>query len=97
MLKRSLVGEVESLLHEQKPALLANFRNHFTPKSGEDAGQQKELNDYLRIELSKVQQVAGSTMQERECLRNDVTPEIWLGYFETIILPVLVRFDFPKE
>ena len=90
----ALAENVYTLLYDEKPELGEHFKAEYRPRSNAPADEIRELNDYLRIELSKITLV--STLQERRALVNEVTPEIWLGYFRKIILPTLKQFGFQR-
>lgn len=84
-----LAQSVEDLLAAHKPHLADVFRNTFRPSGNE----MVSLNKYFRCELGKA---PVSTLDERECLIDDLEPKQWLKYFEGHVLPTLVRFDLPS-
>lgn len=93
MSERSLVDKVADLLGNSSAARKSAFVRSFSaPKAGGD--EVKSLNDYFRVELSKVE---ASTIDERGCLLDGIAPSKWLQYFEAHVLPTLVRFELPKD
>lgn len=85
-----LSQEVEDLLTEQKQALGDVFRATFRNTHGDE---MVSLNKYFRIELSKA---PVPTLDERECLIDDLSQAQWLKYFRGHVLPTLVRFNLPS-
>jgi hypothetical protein len=85
-----LSQEVEDLLSEQKQVLGDVFRDTFRNTHGDE---MVSLNKYFRIELSKA---PVPTLDERECLIDDLQPKQWLRYFADHVLPTLVRFNLPS-
>lgn len=85
-----LSQEVEDLLSENKQALGDVFRATFRNSHGDE---MVSLNKYFRIELSKA---PVPTLDERECLIDDLSPAQWLKYFQGHVLPTLVRFNLPS-
>lgn len=85
-----LAQEVEDLLSEQKQVLGDVFRDTFRNSHGDE---MVSLNKYFRVELSKA---PVSTLDERECLIDDLQPKQWLKYFQVHVLPTLVRFNLPS-
>lgn len=93
MSEPSLIDKVADLLGNSNAARKDAFKRSFkAPKAGGD--EVKSLNDYFRVELSKVE---ASTIDERGCLIDDIPPAKWLQYFEVHVLPTLVRFELPKD
>lgn len=90
----SLVKKVSDLLQSRNPKLAANFNNTFRTNSDVEEGELRDLNRYFREQLSNIRI---STLDECECLRNDIAPVYWIKYFETHVLPTLVRFNLPTE
>lgn len=90
----SLVDRVHDSLARSKKELGAVFRSTFVAKVKDDVEAQRELNIYLRQQLSRA---PVSTLDERGCLLDTIGPEMWFKYFESHVLPTLVRFDLPKE
>lgn len=86
----SLIDRVRKLLSDEKKELGGNFDRTFDPGRGNDV---VELNKYFRIELGRA---PISTLEERECLIDDLDEGVWLRYFEHHILPTLVRFNLPR-
>lgn len=89
----SLVTKVADLLSNQNAKLAANFNATFHVNAETEEDELRALNKYFRHELSKIRI---STLDECECLRNDIAPVYWLKYFETHVLPTLVRFNLPE-
>jgi hypothetical protein len=85
-----LAQEVEDLLSEQKLHLGDAFRANYRNTHGDE---MVSLNKYFRIELSKA---PVPTLDERECLIDDLEPKQWLKYFQGHVLPTLVRFNLPS-
>lgn len=93
MSESTLVDKVADLLGNRNAARKDAFKRSFkAPSAGGD--EVKSLNDYFRVELSKVE---ASTIDERGCLIDNTPPAKWLHYFEVHVLPTLVRFDLPKD
>lgn len=93
MSDNSLIDTVADLLGNSNAARKDAFKRSFkAPKAGGD--EVKSLNDYFRVELSKVE---ASTIDERGCLIDGIPPAKWLQYFKDHVLPTLVRFDLPKD
>lgn len=84
-----LCQAVGDLLADQKPELADNFYAGFHPGSGD---VQPALNRYFRLQLANA---PVPTLDERECLIDDLSPEQWLKYFKGHVLPTLVRFNLP--
>lgn len=70
------------------------FRKTYNGWRESDADQVVSLNKYFRGELAKA---PVSTMDERSCLRDDLSPTAWLKYFGSHVAPTLSRFDLPSE
>lgn len=85
----NLVQAVEDLLADHKPHLADAFRSNFRFSGDPMIG----LNKFFRCELGKA---PVSTLDERECLIDDLEPRQWLKYFTVHVLPTLVRFDLPS-
>jgi hypothetical protein len=85
-----LSQDVEDLLSEQKQVLGDVFRSTYKNTHGDE---MVSLNKYFRIQLSKA---PVPTLDERECLIDDLQPEQWLKYFRGHVLPTLVRFNLPS-
>lgn len=81
--------DVEDMLSDEKQELGRNFSATFSNNSGD---VQVALNKYFRHQLSKA---PVSTLDERECLIDDLDPKQWLKYFRQHVLPTLVRFNLP--
>lgn len=90
----SLSERVQEALGRSKPELGVAFSNTFRPKSKDEAGVQVELNKYLRLQLAKA---PVSTLDERQCLIDEISAGQWFEYFESHVLPTLVRFNLPQE
>jgi len=84
-----LCQAVGDLLADQKPHLADNFYATFHAGNGDVL---VALNKYFRLQLSNA---PVSTLDERECLIDDLSHEQWLKYFKGHVLPTLVRFDLP--
>lgn len=94
MTTNSLVTKVSELLTEKNAKLGIIFNNAFVSKHNNSVAECAALNRYFRIQLSKIRI---STIDECECLRDDIAPVYWIKYFETHVLPTLVRFNLPSE
>jgi hypothetical protein len=81
---------VHDMLAEQKQHIADAFEASFKNTHGDE---MVSLNKYFRVELSKA---PVSTLDERECLIDDLEPNQWLKYFRVHVLPTLVRFDLPQ-
>lgn len=93
MSEPSLIDKVADLLGNSSTDRKDAFKRSFkAPKAGSD--EVKSLNDYFRVELSKVE---ASTIDERGCLIDNIPPAKWLHYFQLHVLPTLVRFGLPKD
>jgi hypothetical protein len=93
-MSNSLVTKVGDLLSNQNAKLGGIFKSNFKSTAETSEGEQRELNRYFRVQLSTLRI---STLDECECLRDDIAPVYWLKYFETHVLPTLVRFNLPQE
>ena len=89
-----LVTKVGDLLSNQNAQLGSIFKANFKSSAETPEGAQHDLNRYFRVQLSTLRI---STLDECECLRDDIAPVYWLKYFETHVLPTLVRFNLPQE
>lgn len=85
-----LVSSVHNLLQKSKPELADKFKSNYNAQDG--FSEIISLNQYFRKELLKA---PISTLDERECLIDDLSDNQWLMYFETHVLPTLVRFNLP--
>ena len=94
MSQLSLSERVQEALSRSKPELGVAFSKTFRAQAANDEGQQVELNKYLRIQLGKA---PVSTLDERGCLIDEISAGQWFDYFESHILPTLVRFNLPQE
>lgn len=83
----SLFQKVCDLLHDKKPDLARKFSSTYSDRGSDE---QRSLNHHFRIVLSKA---PVSTLDERECLSDDIDPDVWLRYFESHVIPTLVRFN----
>lgn len=95
MVTTSLVQDVEDALRAQRPELADRFVAQFDRSSCKsDESTIKALNNHFRLILaqSKLQ-----TMDERGCLRDELSPGMWFKYFKSHVLPTLVRFNLPPE
>lgn len=90
----SLVDRVQGSLTRSKVTLGVAFSNTFKVNVSDDTHAQAELNKYFRVQLAKA---PVSTIDERGCLLDTVSPDTWFKYFETHVLPTLVRFNLPQE
>jgi len=94
MTTTSLTGKVYALLDEKKPLLAETFKSTFNGNYNSDDEEIKALNRYFRAELAKA---PVNTVDERGCLIDALSPDIWIKYFKSHALPTLVRFDLPQE
>lgn len=90
----SISGAVYDLLHRQNKEAARVFRAAEVHKSGSTTEELHSLNQYMRIQLGKA---PVDTLDERGCLADDLSPTMWLKYFEVHVLPTLVRFNLPSE
>lgn len=91
----SLAQDVENELRAKKPELADRFARQFdASKFKTEQDLIKGLNQHFRLILVKS---TIPTVDERECLRDDFAPGIWLKYFKSHVLPTLVRFNLPPE
>lgn len=84
----SLVAKVSDLLAARDNAQAKAFDQNYK-SAGTDEDDLVELNRYFRQRLSNA---PCATLDERECLRDDLHPSTWIKYFESHVLPTLVRF-----
>jgi len=94
MSQLSLSERVREALARSKPELGVVFTKTFRAPSASDEEQQIELNKYLRFQLAKA---PVSTLDERGCLIDEISAGQWFDYFESHVLPTLVRFNLPSE
>lgn len=95
MATSSLTQDVEKELRAVKPTLADRFSKQFDGSKYEsDEDTVKGLNKHFRLILAKS---TIPSVGERECLRDDLAPGIWLKYFKSHVLPTLVRFNLPPE
>jgi hypothetical protein len=92
MTTKSLVAKVRDLLQDKKPSQAKVFESTFVSK-GNDEDDLIELNHYFRRRLADA---PCATLDERECLRDDLHPTMWAKYFESHVLPTVIRFDLLK-
>lgn len=85
-----LKEQIADLLAKQNPEGARTFRND----SGQVGNDIRSLNQYFRVQLGKA---PVDTRSERECLIDDLSPSMWLKYFESNVLGTLVRFKLPSE
>lgn len=85
-----LIQEVEDMLDGERRELADVFRSTFRDTH---ESEMVSLNKYFRVQLSKA---PVPTLDERECLIDDLSPGQWLKYFESHVLPTLVRFNLPS-
>lgn len=90
----SPVAKVRDMLLERKPALADVFDKTFQSKAATDEREIIDLNKYFVYQLGRA---PVSTLDERALLRDDAHPSVWLKYFESHVLPTLVRFNLPSE
>lgn len=89
-----LYGAVENLLLRHNKEIARVFRANTDERPEVAIDEVKDLNRYFRVQLGKA---PIDTLDERGVLMDDISPKMWLQYFEKHVLPTLVRFNLPSE
>lgn len=73
------------------------FKKHFNNTQALNVfsvGMLNSLNRYWRLELGSLTK---DTIDERECLIDNLDETIWLSHFTKTVLPTIVEFNLPNK
>lgn len=91
----TLVEQIHGLIAQHDLKQANRFRKHFNNTQALNVfsiGVLNSLNRYWRLELGGI---AKDTIDERECLVDNVDESVWLHNFATTVLPTIVSHRLP--
>lgn len=87
----TLYNSVISSLNKRSSDVATKFVKHYQP-TPVVTDQQVHLNRYLRMQLGLL---PVNTIQERECLMDDVSEKEWIRLFNKHVVQTIVTYGLP--
>lgn len=85
----TFVDLVVQCLNKHSPDAASKFQQHFVAPA---TNPIMAINNYLRVQLGML---ACSTVNERECLMDDVSEREWLRLFNKHVAPTIAAYGLP--